>query len=117
MEDSKTEKTARKFEGVMLALTIHDSKMISAAFKNIAGQYTDNCEEKELAEKISNRIDKQIEKRRIEGIEKLEQKVEQSVDAAIEHARQEDTAQMQSFDAAREEDAEAEKYAQENRVK
>ena len=103
MEDSKK---ARKFEGVMLALRIEDAKEIKLLLNDRS-----YCND-ELTAKISNRIDKQIEKRAIEKAQLCPQ-----ISMQLRVEEKEDTAQMQSLDAAREEDAESEKYAQENRVK
>lgn len=55
-------KTAKKRDIVILSLKIEDAKMLSSAMQNIAGQYNENCHEKELAEKISKRIEKKLSK-------------------------------------------------------
>ena len=100
-------KTARKFEGVMLALTINDARILR-----------DFIEEK-LAPISAGRMDSENRLNKIR--ERIEKQVAQRVIAqdlkAIEQADQQDKEQMQTLDASREEDAEAEKYSQENRVK
>lgn len=125
MVDSKTAgKTAKKFSGVMLALKIEDAQAVS----NFLQSCGSNINGSERIYKVRDRIDKQINNREAQGLgyprgvkqmqeegalppitqEEIDEVADRSVDAAIEQADQEDTAQMQSFDAAREEDAEAE---------
>ena len=45
---------------VVLSLTTGQAKMLSAAMLLIAVQYEEDCQEKELAQKISKRIDRTI---------------------------------------------------------
>ena len=73
---------------VVLALSTDHAKMLSAAMKNIAESYKENCEEKEFAEKISNRIDKTILKQAVlkefekQGIKPTKEQIKQAMETA-----------------------------------
>ena len=107
MEDSKTEKTARKFEGVMLALTIKDATFLRNAITGISPTDPVKLElQNNRVKKISERIEKQIEKR-----EKTEESKE------ISEAAEAIVGIAQDMEKEEIEKATAEKYAEENRVK
>lgn len=99
-ETTTAGKTARKFEGVMLALTIKDARILQQALAIVRGEKRMPFSEERI-NKLYSRIEKQIAKREepelLQRLEEKERKAEERADTEMEAAMDEEKEQQEKY--------------------